>query len=52
MSGLVSCKGIDDMSAGRPLHYEYIEEVLERAICMARGRTSGREMESDAFCPT
>ena len=32
MSGLVSCKGSDDMSTGRPLQQQYIEEVLERAI--------------------
>ena len=31
VSGLVSCKGSDDMSTGRPLKQEYIEEVLERA---------------------
>ena len=31
VSGLVSCKGSDDMSTGRPLQQEYIEEVLERA---------------------
>ena len=31
VSGLVSCKGSDDMSTGRPLEKEYIEEVLERA---------------------
>ena len=31
MSRLVSCKGSDDMSTGRPLQQEYIEEVLERA---------------------
>ena len=30
MSGLVSCKGIDHMSSGRPLQQQYIEEVLER----------------------
>ena len=30
-SGLVSCKGSDDMSTGRPLQQQYIEEVLERA---------------------
>ena len=29
MSGLVSCKGSDDMSTGRTLQQEYIEEVLE-----------------------
>ena len=31
VSGLVSCKGSDDMSTGRPLQQQYIEEVLERA---------------------
>ena len=31
VSGLVSCKESDDMSTGRPLQQEYIEEVLERA---------------------
>ena len=29
--GLVSCKASDNMSTGRPLQQEYIEEVLERA---------------------
>ena len=28
---LVSSKGSDDMSTGRPLQQQYIEEVLERA---------------------
>ena len=31
LSGLVSCKGSDDISTGRPLQQEYIEKVLERA---------------------
>ena len=31
VSGLVSCKGSDDMSTGRLLQQQYIEEVLERA---------------------
>ena len=31
VSGLVSCTENDDMSTGRPLKQEYIEEVLERA---------------------
>ena len=31
VSGLVSCMGSDDMSTGRPLQQDYIEEVLERA---------------------
>ena len=31
VSRLVSCKGGDDMTTGRPLQQEYIEEVLERA---------------------
>ena len=30
VSGLVSCKGSDDMSIGRSLQQQYIEEVLER----------------------
>ena len=32
VSVLVSYKGSDDMSTGRPLQKHYIEEVLERAI--------------------
>ena len=31
VSGLESCNGSDDMSTGRPLQQQYIEEVLERA---------------------
>ena len=31
VSGLVSCKESDDMSTGRPLQQENIEEVLEGA---------------------
>ena len=31
VSGLVSCKGSDDMSIGRLFQQKYIEEVLERA---------------------
>ena len=45
VSGLVSCKESDDMSTGRPLQEQYIEE-------MARARDSGREMGSDVFCIT
>ena len=54
VSGLVSCKSNDDMSTVRPLQQEYIEEVLERATSAwpVRGRDSGSEMVSDAFCLT
>ena len=31
VSGLVSCKGSDDMSTGSLLQQQYIEEVLKRA---------------------
>ena len=31
VSGLVSCKESNDMSTGRPLQQQYIEEVLKRA---------------------
>ena len=31
VSGLVNCKGSNNMSTGRPLQQQYIEEVLERA---------------------
>ena len=31
VSGLVSCKGSDDMSTGRSLQQQYIDKVLERA---------------------
>ena len=31
VSGLVSCKDSDNMSTGRPLMQQYIEEILERA---------------------
>ena len=53
VSGLVSCKGSDDMSTGRPLQQQYIKEVLERATsAWPEEGTSGSEMGSDVFCLT
>ena len=52
MSGLVSCKVSEDMSTGRPLQQQYIEEVLERATSAWPEEGTVEEMGSDAFCLT